>query len=117
MTSHRDQRRRLAVAGGVALFAVSALAACGRQGPLERPAPLFGERARAQYEAERAQEARDDAQRQAQTRGEAGPTGPDNAPATSRELRDPNQRLDPASSNPIPGAPNPFGSAAPPTGR
>ena len=31
------------------------LAACGRQGDLERPAPLFGERARAEYEALRAQ--------------------------------------------------------------
>lgn len=34
--------------------ALLGLAACGRQGDLERPAPLFGERARAEYEAERA---------------------------------------------------------------
>jgi len=32
------------------------VAACGRQGDLERPAPLFGEQARAAYEAERARE-------------------------------------------------------------
>lgn len=35
------------------LSALLGLAACGRQGDLEQPAPLFGERARAQYEAER----------------------------------------------------------------
>lgn len=34
--------------------ALLALTACGRQGDLERPAPLFGERARAEYEASRA---------------------------------------------------------------
>ncbi len=34
--------------------ALLGLAACGRQGELERPAPLFGERARAEYEASRA---------------------------------------------------------------
>lgn len=117
MTSHKDRRRRLAVAAGVTLVTISALAACGRQGPLERPAPLFGSRAREQYEAERAQEARDDAQRQAAARGETGPSGPDNAPATSRDVLDPNQKLNPASSAPLPGAPNPFGSAAPPSAR
>lgn len=37
------------------LLAATALTlnGCGRQGQLERPAPLFGERARAEYEAER----------------------------------------------------------------
>ena len=34
--------------------ALLGLGACGRQGDLERPAPLFGERAKAAYEAERA---------------------------------------------------------------
>jgi hypothetical protein len=35
-----------------------ALAACGKQGELDRPAPLFGEKAKAQYEAERRAAAR-----------------------------------------------------------
>jgi predicted small lipoprotein YifL len=33
------------------LLAASALSACGKQGVLERPPPLFGERAKADYEA------------------------------------------------------------------
>lgn len=39
----------------LALLAAALLGpgACGRQGDLERPAPLFGERARAEYEAQR----------------------------------------------------------------
>ena len=38
---------------GLAL-AAPALSACGRQGDLDRPAPLFGAKARAQYEANEA---------------------------------------------------------------
>ena len=34
----------------------------------------------------------------------------DNAPLTKRNIQDPNQRLAPASVQPVDGAPNPFGS-------
>lgn len=103
----------------VALAAVAtALAACGKQGVLERPAPLFGAHAKAQYEAEKAQEAKDDAQRAQQRSGAVSSSNdPDNAPRTTRDVLDPGQRLSPASVAPIPGAPNPMGApvqAAPP---
>ena len=101
------------------LILAAGLSACGKQGALERPAPLFGTSARAQYEAEQAQRARDDAQRAEQRGGQPqqGAAGEDNAPRTTREVLDPNQRLNPASTSPIPGAPNPFGSPVSPTGR
>lgn len=105
MSRGQDMRRRAALFIGLALL--TGLSACGRQGPLERPAPLFGSRARAEYEAEKAQEARDDAQRRAQSSGAAEPET--SGTNSRREVRDPNQTLSPASSSPTPGAPNPFG--------
>ena len=105
-----DSRRLAAAAAGLLALAAGALAGCGKEGPLERPAPLFGSRARAQYEAERAQEAKDDAQRAGQRGGPSTETGNSNAPATRREVLDPNQVLAPASQAPLPGAPNPFGA-------
>jgi hypothetical protein len=103
----------------VAVLGVVALAACGKQGVLERPAPLFGSQARAEYEAERAQEARDDAQRAAQRASEGGVEQESSGGVSSstREILDPNQRLSPASSSPLPGTPNPLGSAPSVTGR
>lgn len=109
MSRQPNDRRRFAAAAGMLILAAGGLAGCGKEGPLERPAPLFGSRARAQYEAERAQEARDDAQRAGQ-RGASTETGNSNAPATRREVLDPNQVLSPASQAPLPGAPNPMGS-------
>ena len=111
-----SRNRVLPVAALVALAAT--LSACGKQGVLERPAPLFGARAKAEYEAEKAQEAKDEAQR-AQQRGTttSSSAGSDNSPRTTRDVLDPGQRLSPASAAPIPGAPNPLGApvqAAPP---
>ena len=40
---------RILIAAG--LIAALALAACGKQGELDRPAPLFGAKAKAEYEA------------------------------------------------------------------
>ena len=105
--SRQYTSRRLAALAGLGLLAVAGLAGCGKQGALERPAPLFGSRARAEYEAERAQEARDEAQRNAQR--PATQPGPGEPPRSTREVLDPNQRLAPASAAPLPGAPNPFG--------
>jgi predicted small lipoprotein YifL len=104
----------------VLLCASASLAACGKQGVLEQPAPLFGTRAKAQYEAQKAQEARDDAQRAAQrpassTSSGNTSTGNDDAPRTTREVLDPAQKLTPASRAPIPGAPNPMGAPVQPS--
>ena len=103
----RSQRLRRSAVLFVGLALISSLAACGRQGSLERPAPLFGSRARAEYEAQKAQEARDDAQRRAQSSGVAEPEA--SRANSRREVLDPNQTLSPASSAPLPGAPNPLG--------
>ena len=44
-------------------------------------------------------------------RSSDGSTDPDeNAPKTKRDIQDPNTRLGPISSQPVDGAPNPFGS-------
>jgi predicted small lipoprotein YifL len=108
MSRNQGLRRALvlaAVSGGLAL------AGCGKQGVLEQPPPLFGARAKAAYEAQKAQEARDDAQRAA-----ARPSGDsndqsagDNAPRTRRDVKDPAQILTPARVAPVPGAPDPSG--------
>jgi len=104
MSGYGSDRRRAAT--GAALLLAGVLAGCGMQGSLERPAPLFGS-ARADYEAQRAQEARDDAQRQSQL--DAGEERPRGEASSTRDVLDPNQRLAPASTDPMPGTPNPFG--------
>ncbi|OYX31941.1 MAG: hypothetical protein B7Y99_09415 [Caulobacterales bacterium 32-69-10] len=117
--SRYEGLRRASMAAVLFAAAVS-LAACGKQGALEQPAPLFGSRARADYEARKAQEAKDDAQRAAQrpaasaTQSGTTSTGNNDAPRTTREVLDPAQRLTPASRAPIPGAPNPLGAPVQP---
>ena len=100
-----------------AVGAAAALSGCGKQGVLEQPPPLFGARAKAAYQAQRAQEAKDDAQRSGQPSAPAaganqqqgpGGTGPDNAPITTRDIQDPSQKQTPASAAPIAGAPPPI---------
>lgn len=115
MSSHQGLRR---AAGAAVLFAAAlSLAACGKQGVLEQPAPLFGARAKAEYEARKAQEAKDDAQRAAQRPATPGTvqTGNDDAPRTTRDVRDPAQKLTPSSSSPVPGMPNPLGPPVQPS--
>jgi hypothetical protein len=106
----RNQGLRRALTLG-ALFAGMALAACGKQGVLEQPPPLFGSRAKAEYQAQKALEARDAAQRDAARRGVPADeqSAGDNAPKTRRDVKDPAQILSPASSNPVVGAPAPMG--------
>jgi predicted small lipoprotein YifL len=105
---------------GVSLAALAvlgfALAGCGKQGPLERPPPLFGAKAKAQYNAEKTlqgqQAAEADARkREAERAQEADqPDNNDNAPPTPRDIKDPAQSRAPASVAPIQGAPTgPFG--------
>jgi hypothetical protein len=84
------------------LAAAAALSSCGRRGDLEQPAPLFGERARAEYEARRA------AQRE--TTGAEAEREDARAP-----VPDPSDRFEPAGRNvpatrePIDGANDPVG--------
>jgi predicted small lipoprotein YifL len=59
----------------VLLAGTSTLAACGTQGELERPAPLFGERARAEYAREQAAKE----QRTADGNAQPNASGEDNA--------------------------------------
>lgn len=122
-------RLRLLV-GGVAL--VAATGGCGRQSALARPAPLFGEQAKADYQDEQDAAARAAARRE-QARRAGRPAGtspgarattgdssatdqssvdPGNAPPTTRDVQDPAQKLTPLSHDPAAGAPDPLG---PPT--
>lgn len=107
------------------VLALAGVAACGRRGDLEQPAPLFNERARADFEARQAAErqAQEDQRNTAGTTGaqpsttaprdpDAGATqGADQADGDQQEefrrpredLRDPSQRLDPISRAPVEG--------------
>ena len=94
------------------------LSACGKLGPLDQPAPMFGDRARADYEAKKAADVAAKADKQAQTRAPtrsnaiADQPDPeiDNAPKTKRDIVDPNQRLTPLSATPVDGSPNLMGA-------
>jgi hypothetical protein len=80
-----------------ALIGALALGACGKLGALDRPAPLFGSKAKADYAAEKKRE-----QRQARA-NRAGDTGGDPAPpAPDYGQGDP--ALDPQRASPTPGA-------------
>jgi predicted small lipoprotein YifL len=107
------------------------LVGCGKIGPLEQPAPLFGARAKAQYRADR-QEAqaasqaqagsqRDttgSAERQVEREPASNATGLENsmdnevddAPRTTRDVKDPDTELTLPRNSPVPGAPNPGGT-------
>lgn len=81
------------------------VAGCGKVGQLERPAPLYGERAKEDYRAEKAAEAAAARRRAAQggTAAADQPDPTDNAPTTKRDLQAPEQKLTPLSSSPLPG--------------
>ncbi|HUO22288.1 MAG TPA: hypothetical protein VMU59_07205 [Caulobacteraceae bacterium] len=85
-----------------ALLGALALSACGKVGSLDRPAPLFGRKDKAEYAAEKKRE-----QMQARA-NRAGDKGGDPAPpAPDYGQGDPT--LDPARAAPTPGAAsNPF---------
>ena len=88
----------------LALAATAGLAACGKRGDLLQPPPMFGDRARAEYEAQQ----RTAAQRET-TRAEA-----DDEDARA-PVPDPTDRFEPASRNvpatrePIDGSNDPIG--------
>lgn len=82
------------------MLSTAALAGCGKTGQLEQPAPLFGSKAKADYDAKKRQEAADRA-RMARERRESTVTTPDDATA---------QPLTQAPyAPPIPGQSDPFG--------
>ncbi len=112
-----------ATAGALALIAAAALAtaACGREGSLERPGPMFGlprsaddqpqDHGRTVPQSDRRSS---DATRN--TTGDANAAAgnttaddDDNVPTTKRDLRDPAQRLTPLSASPIQGLSDPLG--------
>lgn len=93
----------LSLAAAVALGV--SLSACGRVGPLEQPAPLYGERAKADYAAKKAAAEARDQERRDQDQIESLPRG---------KRYDPNMDTTPARALPIPGGPNDPNGAAPP---
>lgn len=118
--------RLKAAAGSLALLVAAACAttACGRQGALQRPAPLFGDKAHADYQASQDERSRSAQRRAARRNGTSQPANtstdpsqtdsstvdPDNRPPTTRDIQDPAQQLSPLSSSPVAGAPNILGS-------
>jgi len=107
---------RIAVLGLLGASAL-ALTGCGKRGVLETPPPLFGDRARAHYEAQKEQQAQDAADARAKKgNSTAVADQPDDAPLTTRDIKAPEQKNIPASKAPIDGSPpDPFG--APPSTR
>jgi predicted small lipoprotein YifL len=76
----------------IALMGASALAlsGCGKRGVLETPPPLFGDRARERYEAQKEQQAQDAADSRARkSTSTAVADQPDNAPLTTRDIKAP----------------------------
>lgn len=112
------QRKMLAL---LALATAATLAGCGKRGVLETPPPLFGDRARARYEAEQQQRAQDAADAAARRpNATAAADRPDDAPPTKRDVKAPEQQRTTITRHPIDGAPpSPFGSPPPsqPPGR
>lgn len=120
------------------LAAGTGLTACGRIGPLDQPPPMFGARAKAAYYAQRSAPAQAGAANTRDQTGSAertvsnqddattnvtgastGGSDPnaDDAPLTTRDVRDPGQVMSTPRNSPVPGAPNSMGptpSTAPP---
>jgi hypothetical protein len=103
---------------GLSLVIATVLTGCGKLGPLDQPAPLFGDKLKADYQAKRNAEA---AAKAAKANAQKAPANPnaaadqpdspvDNTPRTKRDIQDPNQRLTPLSSTPVDGSPNLMGS-------
>ena len=89
------------------------LAGCGKQGDLEQPAPMWGARNRAEYEAQRrhqaeikAREAQGD---QIQTLPDEGPgSNPNTNPAPPRTVPLPGQSPRPSDASPPGAIPDPY---------
>ncbi len=89
---------------GLALAAAVCLSACGKVGTLDQPAPLYGEKAKAQYQAEKAAAAAAKADK------DNGPPDPIRPDRTYNPYADPG----PQRAQPIQGQnPSPSGEAPP----
>ena len=96
---------RTAVLALAGLVLAAALASCGKQGPLDRPGPMWGPKARAEYSAQkRAQAARADSESAANSVAE--PQNPALEPYTTTA---------PTPQSPVPGE-RVYPSGAPQTG-
>ena len=97
-----NRPRLLRLATGAAVIGALALAACGKEGSLERPAPLFGAKAKSDFAAEKKRE-----QRQARANQHGAASGDPAPPAP--DYGQGNPALDPQRASPPPGAAsNPF---------
>ncbi len=123
-----NTRLRLLTVGAIGLAALS-LVGCGKIGPLEQPAPLFGARAKAQYKADQQQaqaasqrgstprDTTGSAERQIDAEPVSNSTGLENsmdnevddAPRTTRDVKDPDTQMTTPRDSPVPGEPNPGG--------
>lgn len=84
------------------LVGALALGACGKLGSLDRPAPLFGSKAKADYAAEKKRE-------QQQARANAAGANPGDPAPPPPDYGQGDPALDPTRASPVPGAaPNPF---------
>jgi predicted small lipoprotein YifL len=110
-------------------LAVVSLLGCGKIGPLEQPAPLFGARAKAQYAADQQQaqaaaqqssaprDTTGSAERQVDSEPASNAMGLENsmdnqiddAPRTTRDVKDPDTEMTTPRDSPVPGEPNPGG--------
>ena len=111
-------RRNLSQAALAALLVGTALTGCGKVGPLRQAAPLFGDKAKADYQTQQAEAAAAKAAKQDKQHAPSTTTpladqpdpAVDNAPRTKRDIQDPNQRLTPLSATPVDGSPNLLGA-------
>ena len=91
------------------------LTACGEVGPLQQPAPLFGQNAKRDYDQQRAARAQATSDQSASSRNTTGSAEreanslDDDAPVTTRDIQDPDAKLTTPRDAPVPGAPNPLG--------
>lgn len=98
----------------LAILALGALAlgACGKVGSLDQPAPLFGEKAKARYEAQKAADAAAKAHKNDKGEPQALPADPNQdlatAPGTQRAHPIEGQRPDPFAAPPRGALPDPM---------
>ena len=110
MTTKTNLIRVRAVLAGALLLGgmATGLGACGKyERSLEQPAPLFGERAREDYDARQAARAtQSDNGSGAVPVADQPDSKVDNAPRTTRDLKDPAQLNQTIDKDPIQGAPD-----------
>lgn len=108
------------VLAGTAVVLLVGVAACGRVALLEQPAPLFGDRNKADYAAHRDAQLTAAQQQRAASSNTTGSVdrqldntsddpNANDAPLTTRDVRDPATQMTTPRNAPVAGAPNPMG--------